>query len=233
MSIAEMTSPHDSLAFFKLLDHDQQQAFDRLAHTITVEKNDVIISHESVSTDVFFVKKGEFEVSIYSEKGRTVFYRTIGPGGVFGELAAIDGAPRTATVSAQSEGSLARLSGADFKRMLECSPEAAMWLIERHTESIRTLTARLFEQIAHDVNTRILGELVRMAKPVVKDNEARIFPAPTHMKLATAVGTTREAVTRELGDLVKKGLIARGRKEICVLDFEGLTRLYRQQTTIP
>jgi CRP-like cAMP-binding protein len=110
-----------------------------------------------------------------------------------------------------------------------------MWLIRRHTALIRSLTARLFEQIAYDVNTRIVAEILRLGRAAgVKDNRARIFPLPTHLKFATTVGTTREAVTRELGNLTKKGLISRRKKrEVTILDFDGLLRLHKQQTTIP
>jgi CRP-like cAMP-binding protein len=230
----QMTAPYDSLEFFNLLEPEQRQAFERFAHLMIVEKDDPVISQESLSTDVFFVIEGEFEVTIFSEMGRNVFYRTIGPGGLFGELAAVDDAPRSATVSAQAEGRLVRLNGAEFKKILECSSKAAMWLIRRHTASIRSLTARLFEQIAYDVNTRIVAELLRLGRAAgVKDNHARIFPLPTHVKFATTVGTTREAVTRELGSLTKKGLISRRGREVVILDFDGLLRLHKQQTTIP
>jgi CRP-like cAMP-binding protein len=230
-----MTSPYDSLEFFHLLEPDQQQAFERFAHPMIVGKDDPVINQESLSTDVFFVIEGEFEVTIFSEMGRNVFYRTIGPGGLFGELAAIDDAPRSATVSARCDGRLVRLSGVEFKKMVESSPQAAMWLIRRHTASIRSLTERLFEQIAYDVNTRILAELLRLARASgVSSNQARILPFPTHVKFATTVGTTREAVTRELSDLKKKGLVeVRRTRDVVILDFEGLKRLHKQQTTIP
>src|SRR5262245_12086274 len=152
-----------TLEFYELLDADQRKHFDRIAHPIAVAKHDVIISQDVLSTDVYFVVEGQYEVTIYSEKGKSVFYRTVQPGDLFGDLAAIDDKPRSATVTAQTDGRLVRISGADFKKFAESSPAVAMWLVRKHIALIRALTGRLFEQVAYDVVTRIRAELVRLA----------------------------------------------------------------------
>jgi CRP/FNR family cyclic AMP-dependent transcriptional regulator len=212
--------------FYELLDADQRKHFDRIAHQITVAKHDVIISQDVLSTDVFFVVEGEFEVTIYSEKGKSVFYRTVKAGDLFGDLAAIDEKPRSATVTAHTDGKLIRIAGADFKKFAESSTVVSMWLVHKHIAQIRALTARLFEQVAFDVVTRIRAELVRLAvAAVVANNQARIAPMPAHHVLATKLGTTREAVTRELNDLARKGLIKQQSRELLVLNFDGLKAL--------
>jgi CRP/FNR family transcriptional regulator, cyclic AMP receptor protein len=233
---------------------DQQKLWEPLSAPV-VEKQ-VIVSPDTRATDVYYVVKGEFEVSTYSERGKIVFYRVIGPGDLFGELAAMDGEPRSATVTALGDGQLSRISGADFKRLVETSPDFAMWLVRRHTALIRALTARLYQQIAYDVATRILVELIRLAKVAgVTDNRAHILRFPPHHMLATRLGTTREAVTRELNFLgpreeereaadtaekAKKGdkkenlnLIEQIGRALIVHDFAALERLLRERTTIP
>lgn len=242
--------------FISRLTPDQRKLWE--TPPVAVVEKQVVVSPDMPSTDVFFVVKGEFEVSTYSERGKIVFYRVIGPGDLFGELAAIDGGLRSATVTSLGEGLLIRIGGADFKNLVETSPDVAMWLVRRHTALIRTLTERLYQQIAYDVATRILAELIRLAEVAgVTDNRAHILRFPPHHVLATRLGTTREAVTRELNYLgpkeqdaapgndadnekPKKGdkkenlnLIEQTGRELIVYDFAALRRLLRERTTIP
>lgn len=223
---------------------------------MTVVDKQVLVGPDLPTNDVFYVLKGEFEVSTSSERGKVVFYRVIGPGDLFGELAAIDGGPRAATVTSLGEGQLIRISGADFRQLVETSSDVAAWLVRRHTALIRSLTARLYQHIAYDVATRILVELIRLAELAgVGDNRARIMPFPPHHVLATRLGTTREAVTRELnylgpqekeakgkgagrgrkakGEKKNLSLIEQKRRELIVYDFAALRRLLKERTTIP
>lgn len=225
---------------------------------MAVVEKQVIVSPDVPSNDVFYVLSGEFEVTTYSERGKIVFYRIIGPGDLFGELAAIDDGPRSATVAALGDGQLIRIAGADFKHIVENSSDAAMWLVRKHTALIRSLTARLYQQIAYDVATRILAELIRLAQVAgVAGNRAHILRFPPHHVLATRLGTTREAVTRELNYLGPKedegahksddgndkprkaekkenlNLIEQIGRELIVRDFAALQRLLRERTTVP
>jgi CRP-like cAMP-binding protein len=242
--------------FISRLTPDQRKHWE--TQPLAVVEKQVIVSPDMPSNDVFYVLKGEFEVTTYSERGKIVFYRIIGPDDLFGDFAAIDDGPRSATVTSLGEGQLIRIGGTDFKHLIETSPEAAMWLVRRHTALIRSLTARLYQQIAYDVATRILAELIRLADVAgVANNRAHILRFPPHHVLATRLGTTREAVTRELNYLgpkedetahendaddgkPKKGdkkenlnLIEQIGRELVVYDFAALKRLLRERTTIP
>jgi CRP/FNR family cyclic AMP-dependent transcriptional regulator len=244
--------------FVPRLPPDQKKHWE--AKPIAVVDKQVIVSPDLPSNnDVFYVVKGKFEVTTYSEKGRIVFYRTIRPGDVFGELAAIDGRERAATVTSLGDGVLVQISGAEFKHMVETSPEVGMWLVRRHTALIRSLTKKLYQQIAYDVATRILAELIEMAEETKPTgNRVHISPFPPHHSLATHLGTTREAVTRELNFLGPKeddatdpdpkdgaakpkrgekkenlNLIEQTGRELVIFDLAALKRLLKERTTVP
>lgn len=231
--------------FISRLTPDQRKFWE--TQPMAVVDKQVLVSPDLPSNDVFYVLKGEFEVSTYSERGKVVFYRIIGPGDLFGELAAIDDGPRSATVTSLGDGQLIRIGGADFKQLVETSSDVAAWLVQRHTALIRALTARLYQHVAYDVATRILVELIRLAELAgVHGNRARIMRFPPHHVLATRLGTTREAVTRELnflgpnedgekakGEKKNLGLIEQVGRELAVYDFAALKRLLKERTTIP
>lgn len=235
-----MTSPFESLEFLAHLTPDQRRLWE--APPLAVARKQVVVSPDLPNNDVFFVLKGTFEAKTESEKGKIVFYRAIGPGDLFGELAAIDGGPRSATVTAQSDGQLVRIAGADFKALVEKSAPVALWLIKRQIKMIRALTDRVFEQVAYDVSTRVRAEIVRLAEASgVENNQADIKDMPTHEVLAVRLGTTREAVTREISHLgpPKPGqpralhLIEKRGRELRVLNIDSLRRLVRDRTTVP
>ena len=72
------------------------------------------------------------------------------------------------------------------------------------------MTDRVFEYSTLVVRERVICELLRRADEAGRlEGAATIIPMPTHGELASAISTHREAVSREMSDLAKRGLIAR------------------------
>ena len=185
-----------------------------------------IISHLDRSTDVFLVLQGEVRVVIYSLAGREVTFRDIKAGHYFGELAAIDGLPRSASILALSDSMIASMSADVFWGVLRDYPETAARLLKDLTGSVRALTERVFEFSTLAVNNRIHAELLRLARDhMTAENIAVIQPAPTHAEIASRISTHREAVTRELGRLSRAGIVVRRSGAFVVEDVERLNRL--------
>ena len=78
------------------------------------EPGEPIVDYLDISDDVYFIGMGEARVSIYSVDGKAVTFTDLGPGEMFGEYAAIDGARRSATIEAKSKCTVAALSGPAF-----------------------------------------------------------------------------------------------------------------------
>lgn len=173
--------------------------------------------------DVFFLVSGEAHVLLYSPNGDEVRVQTIHAPAMFGEVAALDSGPRSASVIAASDVSLARMTQADFRRCLDESPAAALWLARHLTTIVRRLTGRVFELSALSVSERIWCELARLASErPAEGGTIRIAPAPTHAEIASRVGTHREAVTRELQMLAREKILSHGRRVIEVTDLSRL-----------
>lgn len=197
----------------------------RLA-TIRASRGQAVVGVAARSTDVFFVAEGEAQVLLYSAQGREVSVRQLGPGDSFGELAALDGLPRSASVVALSDLRLLAMSRGDFLRCVEGSAEAALWLARKQAAEVRRLTERVFELSALNVQTRLHCELLRLARAsAVEDGPPCVAPAPTHAELANRIGTHREAVTREIRDLVERNILRAGRRS---LEFVDVGRLEQE-----
>lgn len=185
-----------------------------------------IISHLDHSTDVLLVLQGKVRVVIYSLAGREVTFRDIEVGQYFGELAAIDGLPRTASIIALSDSVIASMSADMFWEILRVYPDVAAQLVKNLTSSVRALTERVFEFSTLAVNNRIHAELLRLAQDhMTEENVAVIDPIPTHGEIASRISTRREAVTREFNQLSRAGVVQRQSGTLVIRDVERLRHL--------
>jgi CRP/FNR family transcriptional regulator, cyclic AMP receptor protein len=191
-------------------------------------KGRTLVEKGSRSTDVFFLLEGRAKVQLYSPDGKEVTVHDVGAGDMFGEIAVLDGEPRSASIVASSELVVVAMNAKDFMACIEQSPAVGLWLSRALASSVRRLTEKVFELSALNVQARIHCELLRLAqKGERRDGTIEVRPAPTHAELANRIGTHREAVTRELGVLSERGIIRYGRRSLMILD---LARL--QQTAL-
>lgn len=188
----------------------------------------MILDYGVRSTEVYVILEGHVQAELYSPNGREVILGTLGPGAIFGEVAAIDEAPRSATVVATSDCRLARIEGAAFREAVLGDPAAAEWLARQLMGRIRGLTERIFEMNTLAVRDRLHCELLRLCLSAgIHDNRAVIEDAPTHGQLAARIGTHREGVTRELQHLVREGIVQQDRRRLTVNDVRALAEIVR------
>lgn len=185
-----------------------------------------IISHLDESTDVYLVVEGKVRVIVYSPAGKEVTFRDIDAGDSFGELAAIDGLPRSATVAALTDSLIAHMPAEVFWEILRTHSNVAALVMRKLANLVRSLSERVFEFSALAVRNRVHAELLRLARHhMTGDNSAFIKPAPTHADLASRISTHREAVTRELNSLSKDGLVERQAGALAIHDVDRLARM--------
>ncbi len=211
---------------FQLLKHvpdPLRTEITRRLRVIRAPKGRTLVERGSRSTDVFFLLEGRAEVLLYSSSGREVCVNYIGPGDMFGEIAVLDGEPRSASIVALSELKVAAMRASDFMKCFESSPAAGIWLARRLASGMRRLTEQVFELSALNVQTRIHCELLRLAqKGEPCSGGIEVSPAPTHAELAKHIGTHREAVTREMQVLSKAKIIRHGRGKLVITDLARL-----------
>lgn len=215
-----MGEPRSDLAAMQVLSRLDESEVQVIAAACTprpVQAGEVVIDHLDRSQSVYFVVSGQFRVQIFANSGRLVALRTIGRGQHFGELAALSGAPRAASVVAESAGELLELSGVAWRSFLETMPRLAMALLEALARQVTVLGDRVYELAALETRFRLYLELIRLARGHrVTPLGIIIAPAPTHEQIAQSIGAQREAVTRELRQLGKEGVLLHRRGEIVI-----------------
>jgi CRP/FNR family cyclic AMP-dependent transcriptional regulator len=193
------------------------------------EPGEVVLDYHDRSDDVFFVADGEVRAIIYSVDGKAVTFSDVSAGETFGEISALDGAPRSASIEAKTSCCVASMPRSAFVEVLKSEPQIAILLLEKCASRIRMLTNRVYEFSALDVANRTRAELLRLAQlSPMKGKNAFISPVPTHAEIASRISTHREAVTRELNYLMKQGLIERSEKTLVVKDIDRLAQLVEE-----
>lgn len=186
----------------------------------------LLISEEDHSNDIYFVLKGVARSATFTVNGREVAFADIGPGDCFGELSAIDHLPRSTSVVALEDISIARLPGREFDALLSTQPELSRALLRHISGKLRDLSRRLVEFSAMTGQKRVCGELLRIGRKHRNQlDSAVILRPPTQAELAKLIFTTRETVAREMSRLQRNGLLTRTRAEWRI---PSLSRLERE-----
>lgn len=197
-----------------------------------VRKGQVLVAVGLPANDVYLVIEGCVSVSLISAQGRETVLRAIGPGEMFGELAAIDGEPRSADVVAAENSTLLVIPGAAFVDLIGREPVLSLWLARYLAQQVRYLTNRIYELSTMGVGPRLQAELLRLAGEPDVMGAATITRVPTQAELAARIGTNRETVTREFSLLIREGLVVREGRRIVVPSVERLAdRLHRYSQT--
>ena len=190
---------------------------------------DVVLRHQDASDSIFFIIEGTVRLTYYAVSGQEVILGDLIAGEMFGELAAIDGQRRSATGVVKADALLAVLPADAFIDLIRTHHQIALALLRRLTALVRRLTERVVDFSTLAVRHRIHVALLRLAKDhMTLPNQAIIAPAPTHTDLANLISTHREAVTRELGEMVRENLIQRGDHCLVVLDVQRLEAMVRE-----
>ncbi len=184
-----------------------------------------IITQNDDSRDLFHVVSGRVRVTVFSPSGKEVNFRELSAGESFGELSAIDGQPRSATVVSLSETLIAAMPSEMFIEVLREHPDVAIQTMRRLTRLVRLLSERVYQFSTLAVRNRIRWEIVRLAREhIARGGKAEIHPAPTHADIASRVSTHREAVTRELSAMTRERLIERRSGRLVIHDLDRLVQ---------
>lgn len=212
-----------AIEIFEDLDRDKLASIAARCRRDTYRCRQTIFSYGDASADVYFIKSGRVGITMFSETGKEIAFRKLQPGDMFGNVAAIDRLPRSASAVSASTLELLRLSDADFLEVMREMPEVGLRVMQNLAFLVRSLSERIYEFTTYGVRNRIHAELLRLAKASGQKTETiNIYPAPTHADIASQVSTHREAVTREFSHLASEGILEKRGRNLII---RNLTRL--------
>jgi len=221
--------PHETLervGLFRSLDAKERTAFERRCSWRHARAKEWLLEQNDVGTDIYFLTSGAVRVLITPSPDREVILADIDAGGYFGEMAAIDGRPRSAGILAITDATIACMSAVVFREILHDYPDVSEQLLAHLVARIRALDQRVNEFSSMHVKNRIYAELLRRSRPDPTDQRrALISPPPVHADIAARVSTRREMVARELKSLERAGMLAKRRGAFIITNVPELVEM--------
>ena len=176
--------------------------------------------------DVYFITEGAVSVVNVSDSGREIAFATVEAGDIFGELSAVDGQPRSASVIATEAARVAILPAADFVHLLKDHGVVAFKLVERLARMVRAGDRRIMELSTLAAGERVYAELLRMAQPDAATAGLWVVRSlPPLREIASRVSTTRETVARAVSQATATGLLRRKGRNLYLMDRAKLEEL--------
>lgn len=178
-----------------------------------------VFNQQEASFDLYFLLSGEILAVFWTSEGREIVFTRFPKGEYFGELAALDGIPRSLAVFAKTEATVISLGRDSFLQMFNQLEPVRDRIVAQLVGRIRSLTERNMEVTTMSVEQRLGNFLIRLAAEHGKLGMKTVIEnAPTHAEIAGSIGANREMVSRSMSKLAKRGAIKSARQRIEILD---------------
>jgi CRP-like cAMP-binding protein len=222
------TNPQDARTLlgdcllFRKLAPPERNALATRAHMRSFDAGDTIFLMGTLHDSMIAVLEGEVRISVPSAEGKEVLLAIVHAGEVFGEIAMLDGKPRSADAKALTACTLAVLDRRDVLAVLERNPTAWLGLVE-------VLCSRLRQTDQHLVEVALLGLPQRLAKTLLRIIDAargqtanRTELRLSQYELANLVGASRESVNKCLHEWQRTGTVRMAKRVIKIADRAAL-----------
>lgn len=210
--------------FISLEEVHLSQLLDRHRET-SHQPDQVIVMEQDWGESLFLIRTGLAKVRTYSVDGDEVVMSLLGAGDIFGEMAALDSAARSADVVALTPLRLVKLRAAPFSALLTSQPGFALALARLEASRLRDLNQRFVLQSA-DATTRLLDALAYLARKSSAANDPQApIPVLAQREIALLAGLARETASRTLSKLRTRGtVVAAEDGAFTIADLQPLVR---------
>ena len=223
-----MTDALAAVPLFAGLDGEGLASLTRGMRIRRFRRNETVFHLGDPGDALFIVMSGSIKITLPADTGDEAILATLRPGDFFGELALLDGAPRSATAVAIEPTETYILARDRFRELVATEPVMREALLATMAAEVRRLTHHVEELHFLDITGRLASRLVRLAAEAgatpLPDGTTRLAGPLTQGDLAAMIGCTRQSVNKLLGMFSDDGLIRLDRDRIVVLDLDGLSR---------
>ena len=214
---------------FQGVDPEAAEALAKEMDMLEVRKGDVVFNEGEAGDSLYIVLSGKIKLGRRAADGRQNLVSIMGPSDMLGELSLFDPGPRTATATAVSDVTMARMPQTVLRPWIESHPEIGEKLLQVLARRLRRTNDSVADLIFTDVPGRVAKALLQMADRFGsrESDGLRVKHDLTQEELAQLVGASRETVNKALADFVHRGWIQLQGKSVVVLDEDRLRRRAR------
>ena len=167
---------------------------------------------------------GTVKISISSPDGRNAILNLIGPGEIFGDIAVLDGAPRSADATANTNCEFFVIDRREFLPFVRSQPALSMKFIELLCERLRRTSEQVEQIILQNLPGRLASALIGLTEKRKLEPANRTI-AITQQEISEMVGMTRESINKQLRAWAARDWVRLEHGAIVVLDVGSLREL--------
>lgn len=212
---------------FSVLEDEQREELAACLRSRRFGAGQPIFLQGDPGDEMYLVLEGRIRIAAESSSGREVTLAMMRDGGFFGDMALLDGQPRSASAYAESACHTLMLRRIDFHSYLDTSPATAKHLLAFLSQRLREANDKIQDLALLTVRQRLAAVLIDLA---LKDGEEHpnglmLGKSVNHRVLAGLLGTSRETVSRMAAELRELDLIEQHGRRVLVKNIDGLRAL--------
>jgi CRP-like cAMP-binding protein len=211
---------------FAFLPADDLDTLVRCLRQRDYKKGETVFLLGDPGASLCIIESGRIKLGFTSPEGREIIFDLLGKGDFFGELAVLDGEPRSADAVAVEPSRIQHLQRDDFVQFLLDRPAVAVQLNAVLSRRLRRDAQLLQDATFLDVPARLARTILRLleGESVENGNVPMTTPRLTQSDLAGMVGTTRETINKWLIFYEGQGFIRWEKGRLTVLSPEALRK---------
>jgi CRP/FNR family cyclic AMP-dependent transcriptional regulator len=207
---------------FGSLDEAERRAIADEMREVQFDPSQVIFARGDAGREIYLVVSGRVRLSVLTADGRELSFAHAEPGAIFGEIAMLDGGPRSADATAVGKVSALSLSKPAFKRLMETQPHVAEAAVRFLCSRLREADQQLEAIALYPIEGRLARFFLAAARakaPGSEEGRVTIDLPISQSELALLIGASRPKVNTALSMLETSGALERsGSRIVCDLE---------------
>ena len=184
----------------------------------------IIFSQGDPGDALYGVVTGKVRISASAPDGKEMFLNIMEPGDTFGEIALLDGNPRTATASATAPSELLVIMREPFLLLLQREPSVSIHLLRLLCQRIRWTSGLAEDSALLALPARLARRLLSLGRLHGHQTLNGVHLAISQEDIARFLGISRQVVNQYLQTWKASGWVELGRSKLTILDAEALQR---------
>jgi CRP-like cAMP-binding protein len=218
------------LASHFLLRHLRPEELARLAASATLVRHRhqaTIFQKGDPGASMMAVVRGRVKICTYSADGKELVLNIIDRGGLFGEIALLDGRPRSADAVAIDDTELLVLERNRLLPFLNANPAIPIRLIEVLCQRLRSTSEALEDALLRDAPSRVARGLLRLAATFGRQQAAglRLDIKLSQQQIGSLIGISRESINKYIVEWTRAGYLSVSDGFIMITDRNALESL--------
>jgi CRP-like cAMP-binding protein len=176
---------------------------------------------------LYLICSGAVRITVLSEQGKDAVLNSLGPGQIFGEIALLDGGPRTADAVISEDAELLIIERRNFTGLMRDQPDLALRIVEVLCARLRHVSEQVEDARFLHMPSRLAKTLLRLAERSAAKGPATV--RTTQLAISQMIGTSRESTNKQLREWEQLRWLKLDRGAIVIMAPDQLKRMVSEE----